>query len=777
MAGDNYEHQINESTPLVGTSRPRENSVASMLARGRSNTINGLKTGYDTVKRHKVQFMYALMGSIVLYLGFTLAFLPRTSLSRDFRRLHFSKFTRAETYRVYLESLQRENHAKEHLRAYTSHRHLTGDDSALHYTVENLKALGFSPKLEKYYPWLNYPVETGMSLWIDEEKVFESSMMEDFLDEDPSSSGPDPVPAFHGYSANGEVTARFVYCNYGKLEDYEYLHSQGVDLDGKIHIIRYDTMFRGLKVKNAEANGASAVILYTDTFDDGNVTEANGYKAYPFGPARNPSGFQRGSVEYFTESPGDPTTPGYASKSPNTKRISPLGRLPAIPSIPMSQRDIGQILPHLNHRGCAFNVQGNVDGFKYYSGPSDENVKVTVLNNQDYQIKEITDVLVEIPGILGGSSIVIGNHRDSWTVGGAGDPNSGSSIMLEIARGLSELLEKGWKPLRTIQLASWDGEEPAMLGSTEYGENHASRLQKQVLAYFNLDTAISGSKFQCEANPLLSELLLKSAALTRFAGGPGKSLLDVWQAQSNGHIGILGSGTDFAVFQNHLGIASANFKFTGNGEDDAVYQYHTNYDSYTWMERFVDPEYHLHNTMAIFTGMSALMLSESEVVHFKSQDYAHEIQYHFNKWHAMLNHTFKGNEYVREKANSLSRLIAHIEDDVSPRFDHATAILRKLVVRDYPWYQIYKKIGIYAKLIATNSKLKKLDRLFLTDTGLKDRPWMKHSIFGPDKHLGYIGDVLPGLHEAILAKNVQETLEWLHVLNKQLTLVQELLKT
>ncbi|SCU78786.1 LADA_0A07602g1_1 [Lachancea dasiensis] len=764
-----------ESQPLIHHGRTRENSVASIFARGRSNTINGLKTGYDTVKRHRVQFMYAVMATALLYLGFTLAFLPRTSLSRDFRRLHFSKLTKAETYRIYLESLQRENHAQQHLRTYTSHRHLTGDEDALQYTVDELKALGFSLKLEKYYPWLNTPVDTGMSLVIGGNTVFESEMMEDFVAEDPSSSGPHPVRAFHGYSANGNVTASFVYCGYGKSEDYDLLKDHGIDLKGKVHIIRYDSMFRGLKVKNAEAHGASAVILYTDTFDDGNVTEANGYKAYPHGPARNPSGFQRGSVEYFTEFPGDPTTPGYASKSPNTKRTSPMGKIPTIPSIPMSQRDIAKLLPHLNNKGIAFDVGGNVKGFEYFSGPSDPDVQVRVFNQQEYKIKEITDVIAEIPGILGGSTIIIGNHRDSWTVGGAGDPNSGSSILLEVARGLSELVSKGWRPLRTIQLVSWDGEEPAMLGSTEYGENHASRLQKQVLTYFNLDTAISGSQFKCEANPLLSELLRKSAASTRFSGKPDDTLLDVWESQSQGHVGILGSGTDFAVFQNHLGIPSANFKFVADGRDDAVYQYHTNYDTYTWMEKYGDPGYHLHNTMAIFTGMAVLQLSENEVVNFSVHDYIKDIGRYYETWYEMLNQTFTGNEFMQEKARNLSTLITHIVNHESLAFDHQTASLRKLVVRDYPWYKIHNKISIYINLTKLNAKLKRLDRLFLTDRGLKDRDWMKHAIFGPDKLLGYKGDVLPGLHEAVLGGSSQETLEWLHLLHKQMRLVKELL--
>lgn len=442
-----------EVQPLLGPQRTRGDSVTSFIARGRSNTIKSFKAGINTVQKHRAGFLTLFVASIMLYMGFTLVFLPRTSLSRDFRRLNFTRMTKAETFRLYSQTLQRENLAKEHLRNYTSQEHLTGAKSALDYTVNQLENLGFSPKLEKYYPWLNTPVDAGMSLHISGKTTFESSMIEDALEEDPSSSNSQAVHAFHGYSANGDVKARFVYCGNGTLEDYEYLRQNGIELKDMIHIIRYDTMFRGLKVKNAEKNGAIAVVLYTDSYEDGNVTVAKGFKAYPYGPARNPSGFQRGSVEYFTEAPGDPTTPGYASKSPNTKRVSPVGRIPGIPSIPMSERDIGKVLPYLNQRGCSFGHKGNVKDFEYYSGPSDSEVLLRVFNKQNYDIQEITNVVVEIPGILGGSAVVIGNHRDSWTVGGAGDPNSGSSILLEIARGFSKLLKKGWKPLRTIKLA------------------------------------------------------------------------------------------------------------------------------------------------------------------------------------------------------------------------------------------------------------------------------------------------------------------------------------
>ncbi|SCV01088.1 LAMI_0G09274g1_1 [Lachancea mirantina] len=765
-----------EVQPLLApNSRRRGDSVASFISRGRANTVNSLKSGYETVKRHKVQFLTCLFGAIFLYLGFTLAFLPRTSLSRDLRRLHFSSYTKAEAYRVYLEALTEKNELKKHLRNYTAHRHLSGDERVFQYTFDTLKSYGFSPSVEKYYPWLNEPIDTEISLWENGQLKLSASKMEDPLDEDPSSQAGDSVPAFHGYSANGDVTARFVFCNYGRLDDYKFMENQGIELEGKVHIIRYGSMFRGLKVKNAEAHGAAAVILYTDPFDDGEMTVKNGHKAYPEGPARNPSGIQRGSVEFFTESPGDPTTPGYASKSRSMRRDSPAGRVPGIPSVPMSARDASKILVYLNEQGVRIGKGGDIQNFDYFTGPSQENVKIRVYNEQKYEIKETKDIIVEIPGILRGSSVIIGNHRDSWTVGGAGDPNSGSSILLEIARGLDELRSKGWKPLRTIKLISWDAEEPAMIGSTEYGEDHADKLKKEVLAYFNLDTAVSGWKFTCEANPLLANLLRKAAHLTPFSHQPEHTLYDYWLDQSSAEVGILGSGTDFAVFQNHLGIPSVNIKFEDNKVSDAVYQYHTNYDSYTWMEKFVDPEYDLHNTLAMFVGLSALMLTENELVSFQSTPYVQLIKNYFDRWHTLLLETFKSQSNVIKKASNVSELLSYLAFNITGPFDDHLAHLRQQTTTDYPFWSFYKKIGIYLRLSGINKRLKTLDRLFLTEMGLKDREWMKHAIFGPDKFEGYIGDVLPGLHEAILSRDEAEAEKWLEILEYQISKMIKLL--
>ncbi|AET37383.1 putative zinc metalloprotease Ecym_1131 [Eremothecium cymbalariae DBVPG len=769
-------HVNDEGLEEQSTTRVRrKNSVASQFVRARSTTINSLRSTYETVKVHKTQFVLILLSGVLVYTGFLLAFMPSTSISRDFRRFHFSKLTKEEAYRIYVSSLLSSNNAKSHLRNYTAHRHWAGDMRALHYTVEQLQLLGFKPKLESYYPWLNTPINTSVSLWIDGELDYSASMIEDFLNDDPSSSREDSVMSFIGYSANGNVTKQYVFCNYGNLEDYEYLLASEIDLKDKIHIIRYSSVARGLKVKVAEEHGAAAVILYTDSFDDGPITEANGYKPYPHGPARHESSIQRGTVLYFSDQPGDPTTPGRAPKSPNTTRKSPKGKIPDIPSVAVSEREIAPILRQLNYKGVKIGRGGNVRGFEYFTGPSDPNTKVNVYNHQNYEIKEITNVVVEIPGLLYDNEVIIGNHRDSWTSGGAGDPNSGSAVLLEVARGLSAIIKKGWKPLRTIKLISWDAEEYGSIGSTSYGEDHAEDITAKAVAYLNLDVAVIGTEFGCAANPLLESLFVRASKYTPFKRQIDVTLYDYWKSSSNLSTKVLGAGSDFAVFQDHLGIPSGDVRFTTNITKDAVYQYHSNYDTYTWLEKYIDPGYQLHNTLAIFVGMSTLMISEDELLDFKTSNYMATIWHHYQDLYGLVNVTFPENTKIASLSAALSDQLQLVTFHSSYQFDENANDLRKDVICEYPWWKFYKKIAIYRRLINTNKKLKQLDRIFLTERGLKGRPWMKHSIFGPNKVLGYSGDVLPGLHEAILSKDSDGVIEWLKILSTQIDYVTSLL--
>ncbi|AMD22095.1 HGL245Cp [Eremothecium sinecaudum] len=760
-----YGDNVTSSDLLVGYGTRARGNSESFIARGRSNTINSIKSSYETVKKHKTQFFLIVLASVIIYSTFILVFLPRTSLSRDFRRFHLSKLTKDEAYRIYISTLLDDNKIKEHLGNYSSTRVWAGDQNSLRYTIDELTSLGFNPLRQAYYPWVNTPVLTSVTLWENGKLTYNASMMEEKLIEDPSSDNPEGFPAFHGYSADGNVSSRYVFCNYGTIEDYKFMQDNGIDIENKIHILRYGNLHTGLKVRNAETYGAIAVIVYTDSYDDGRVTEAHGYESYPDGPARHESSIQRDSVLYLSEIPGDPTTPGYIPKRPDTDRLLPDGRIPTIPSVPLSEKEITPILEKLNNKGTKIGRGGSVKGFEYYTGPSDSNVHVHVVNKQKYDAKKIVDVSVEIPGIFKDSEVIIGSHRDSWGTGGAAHAGSGSAILLHIAKGLSALRKKGWKPLRTIKLVSWDGEAQGMLGSTAYGVENKAELDQKALVYFNLDSAISGNLFKCNSHPLLRSLFLEAAKYTLYNGKAGYTLYDHWKQQSNLIIGGPDSSPSLTVFQHHLGVPSADFKFASDGKFDAIYQRHSIYDSQHWLEKFLDPNYELHNTLATFAGISALILVENESLPFETASYMELIWKRYAELYEMTKDTFPNNEDTDPLLDALMDQLELAAFSTSKSFDKFTRSLKKDSVLDYPWWKFYKKIKIYMKLLTTNKKMQLIDRIFLHQVGLTGRPWMKHSVFAPNKQVGCIGDILPGLHEALLAKDIQETIKWLRILS------------
>lgn len=767
VASNNYGSVDNERTSTVG----------SQIGRIRSNSARSIRSTYEIVKENfdKRKFFISLIASFVLYLGFVGVFAPRTSLARDLRRIHSSHLTESEIFRIYLNSLNDKNLAGDHVRNYTSRLHGIGDKGSLDYTVQQLRSLGFDPKLSKYYPWTNEPIDTQVSVIKNSEVIFIATMLEECLPEDPTTCHEDNVRGYHGYSANGNVTAQYIFSNYGTLEDYRLLLEGGIDIEGKIHIIRYGKLYPGLKVKNAELYGAAGVIMYTDPYEDGFVTTRNGFEMYPKGPARHESSIERASVGYFSEFPGDPTTPNYASKYRNTERMSPAGKMPNIPSVPLSSREVAPLLEELNGRGINMQPGGNIREFDYFSGPSPENTKVHICNNQSYQITEMANIVVEIPGIFSEYDIIIGNHRDSWTLGGAGSPNSGSAVFLEIARGLSSLLKHGWKPLRPIKLISWDGGASGILGSTEYVEDHSQLLKKNALAYLNLDVAVTGSEFSCQANPLLHQVIKRAAKFTQYKNDDDWTLFEEWKQASSTKIDSLDGVADYSPFQFHMGVPSAQFQFKNDGANDAIHHLHSSYDTYTWIQQFVDEDYKLHNTLAALTGMTTLMLSEMEPADFSVSPYFKEISKWYGQWHSDLLHIFSNDSYLHSLAGRVSQILSTLGREAAA-FDSRILELNQLCTQDFPAWQFYKKFRIYIKMVRTNNKLRQIDRLFLTQKGLSGRDWMKHSIFAPDKNTGYTVDVLPGLHEAIQEKDRDNVVEWLNIFLAQFENIRSLLQ-
>lgn len=746
---------------------------------------------------------FVVLGSVFL-IAFNFLFFPRTSLRRDLFRLHSVYLPDSEVERILFDSIKKSD-LRKFAHDYTQTPHLAGEGLDLvDLTVGKFEEYGLDTKTVEYYTYLNYPLEHALKL-VDPKNntiLYEATLEEDVLEQDETTGLSNRTPTFHGYSASGNVTAKFIYANYGRKEDFDALVEQGVEIKGKIVIVRYDRIFRGLKVKFAQEHGAVGVLIYTDPTGDGGVDFTNGYKAYPDGPARNPSAVQRGSVMYLSYAPGDPTTPGYPSKK-GALRQDPKDSIPLIPSLPISYREVLPILKALNGKGPKASDLGDDwdgilshKGVEYNIGPSD--FELNLYNLQNYTTTPITNVIATYEGILKDEVIVVGNHRDAWLIGGAGDPNSGSAVLLSFAKALGKLKEKGWRPLRTIVLASWDGEEYALLGSTEWGEDNEHFLGKKAVAYVNLDVAVSGTRFSAGASPSLNKAIYNISQRVPHPEQTGKSLFDVWNERNGAHIQTLGTGSDFTVFLDHLGIPSVDFGF-GPGGSDAVYHYHSNYDSFYWIDNFVNNSWAYHKAAAEFMGLLTITLSQHAVIDFHYEEYADVLTTGLDNILEQHKDVFDASEFVTESQDEDLVLLNnndhnrnhnrdhHNDHDDHPhrktpktpkeavaQLKHALAAFKHVSIRtdkyskwlqhqftaDYPWYKYYKKFFVLIKIKRQNYKLKTLERLFLHEEGLDGRQWFKHIFFAPNRYLGYGGTTFPGILESLEDKDRRNFLKW-----------------
>lgn len=770
-----------ESDPLLSHSS-RRNEGQYVGESSLEDQVKIRRRGGSTASR---MCAYMTFGFLFI-IAFCLVFLPRTSLRRDLARIHNLWIPEPELERLLFDSIKPKD-LRDWSKNYTREAHLAGEGKDLaDWTLAKFQEYSFKSEIVPYYTYLNVPEDHGLCLLNKDGSIkYKASLKEDVLKDDPTSGNLDSIPTFHGYSANGNVTAQFVYANYGRKTDFDQLLNLNVDIKGKIVIVRYNAIFRGLKVKHAQELGAIGVVIFSDPTDDLGIDFKHGIKPYPEGPARNPSSVQRGSVMFLSYGPGDPTTPGYPSTI-NADRKDPREFVPSIPSIPISYSEAIPILKALNDLGPgpdAFNDNwgGILEGVSYNVGPSQ--LELNLFNKQQYDIKPIYNVIGRMEGILPGQAIVVGNHRDAWISGGASDPNSGSAVLLSVAKAFSELKSKGWRPLRTIILASWDGEEYALLGSTEWGEDKAQFLSKNALAYLNVDVAVSGSYFDAGASPSLNELLRNTTA--RVGYPKGGSVHGHWRKSSNTSIATLGTGSDYTVFLDHLGIPSIDFGFTG-GAGDAVYHYHSNYDSFHWMDTFVDPDWKLHATSAKILGLLTLSLSERAVVDLHFEDYGKVLQtgltnilkknvdnYALSNFQSVnIDHEHNHDrKYHHNDTNSCNATTPkeHIEclqktidqfTEVGRNVDSYTSELSDAFTRDWPWYKLYKKVILSFKIHVINMKLSKIERVFLHDYGLDNRSWYKHVLFAPDRYLGYGGAVFPGILESLQDGNSTNLIKW-----------------
>jgi N-acetylated-alpha-linked acidic dipeptidase len=529
------------------------------------------------------------------------------------------------------------------------------------------------------------------------------------------------VVGYNAYSPSGDVTGELVYANYGLPEDYEALERLGVDVRGKIVIVRYGQSFRGVKAKVAEEHGAKGLIIYSDPEDDGYVRGP----VFPEGPWKNEDGIQRGSIEYIFEYPGDPLTPGEPATA-GTARLAPEDavNLPRIPTTPLSYGQARPLLEALSGPMAPESFQGGLP-FTYHVGPGPSQVRLNL--DIAYVQERVDNVMVEIPGTKRPQEkVVVGGHRDAWTYG-TDDNTSGWTAVMQIGRGLGRLLQRGWRPDRTIVLAGWDGEEYGLLGSTEWVEQFKRELGRDAVAYINMD-GVGGRNFSAGAVPSLDQLIMDVSKTVPAPGASG-TVFDSWSADGPPQVDRLGSGSDYTAFLDHAGVPSFEVGFSSPGGE-----YHTSWDDTVMMERFLDPGYLGHQAAARMSGVAALRLADADVLQFRYSAYAAEVE-----------------RYVRDLQEEQG---ANPLVDLEPlaaqarAWQAAAAALEERAAALLASGAGHSRRG-QRQLSRINRSLMRQERALTQPEGLAGRPWFKHMIYAPGRLTGYAAQFLPALADAI----------------------------
>ena len=639
--------------------------------------------------------------------------------------------------------------AGQHLKTLTDEPHMAAtpeDRKTAEYVAQKFRAAGLETEIIPYRVMLNQPKTVRVEAFSPSGTLLMRGPSPEHVENDPGQENPRVVMPFNGSSGSGDVTGEVVYANYGRLEDFNQLAAQHIDLHGKIALIRYGSNFRGVKVFLAEQRGAIGVLLYSDPQDDGYFKG----DAYPAGPWRPETGIQRGSVQYLFRYSGDPETPGIPSTLdlPDSSRVRDYvglnGDQPSIISIPISYHDAAPILRALNGPAVPQGWQGALP-FSYHLGPG--GVRVHLVSDQDYQRRVIWDVVGTIKGSqFPDEWVIAGNHRDAW-VYGAVDPSSGTAAMLETVHGIGALLKQGWRPKRTIVFGSWDAEEEGLIGSTEWVEQHSQELEKAV-AYFNVDVAVAGSDFGASAVPSLKEFVRE---ITRDVPSPlGGTVYQQWKlrqpannkpspSQTPGddvHMGDMGSGSDFTPFLQHVGVPATDIS---SGGPYGVY--HSTFDDYHWFTSNADPQFLYLQEMARVLGLEAIRMADAEVLPLDYVAYAHEIS-----------------GYIHEaKRKAMAAGMTSLDFDAAEaavaNFAHAAQKAHALAAAPS---------GDMAKL---NAALRQAEAAFLWPNGLPNRPWYRHTIYAPGEFTGYSAVEIPGVNEAIDARNSELAAAQLTVLS------------
>jgi len=672
-------------------------------------------------------------------------------------------------------------HIGENIKTFSSKPHNVGaaeGKAVAEKILSQFKNYGWDARIETYQ--VLFPTPKTRVLELTAPTKYTALLKEPALKEDATSGQAGQLPTYNAWSGDGNVTAALVYVNFGLPADYEQLERLGIDVKGKIVIARYGRSWRGIKPKVAAEHGAIGCIIYSDPKEDG-YYEGD---VYPKGAFKNEHGVQRGSVMDMVIYPGDPLTPGIGATA-NAKRLERTAAptILKIPVLPISYHDAQPLLAALEGPVVPEDWRGALP-ITYHTGPGKATVHLQV--ECDWNIVPAYDVIAAIKGSQYPDQWVVrGNHHDAW-VNGAGDPVSGLASLMEEAKAIGALVKNGYQPKRTLVYCAWDGEEPGLLGSTEWVEDHAAELQQKAVAYINTDG--NGRGFLGAGG---------SHALTKLMDGVAKDVTDpqtqvsIYERMKAAQVvnaapakrreqlekksltlGALGSGSDYSPFFQHLGIPSLNLGF--GGEDDGG-EYHSIYDSYDDYSRFKDPGFHYGVALSKVAGRAALRLADADVLPFDFSDLHKTINGYVkdltDQTDQLRESTLLENRLIKDRTYQLAAdptkpFTGPVAKAEVPYIDFS-ALLNALVALDKSSAKLADSLGkttiTPAARQSLNEALYKAEQSLLTEAGLPRRSWFKHTIYAPGFYTGYGVKTLPGIREAIEQRNWKEAQEQIQV--------------
>ena len=633
-------------------------------------------------------------------------------------------------------------HLRDYMRDMSAEPHVAGRPGSkvvADYALAKFKSFGLDAAIEEYEAYMPWPTARRFEMVAPTGRAF--AIQEPPVPEDPDSTDHDQTPAFNAYSADGDVTGEVVYVNYGVPADYEQLEKLGVSVKGKIVLARYGGSWRGIKPKVAYEHGAVGCLIYSDPKDDGFFKG----EVYPNGPYRPEFGVQRGSVMDMPVHTGDPLTPGWGATAGGRKldpsEATTILKIPVMPiawgdALPLLREMTGPVAPEA-WRG-ALPVT-----YRLGAGPATVRLRLAF----EWKNRPLYNVIVRIPGAtLPDEWVMFGNHHDAW-VNGADDPISGAVSLMEVGRGLGELLKSGWRPKRTIVLALWDGEEWGLLGSTEWAEGHRDELNGKGVVYINTDgngkgwLSAGGShslqQFISEVardvnDPRTGKPVLEVARAKAIEGLPEDQRAEA-EKDPNIRIAPLGSGSDFTPFLQHLTLASLNLGFGGEAPGGV---YHSVYDSFAWYTKFSDGDFVYGQALAQVTGTAVLRLSEATLLPFRFSD----------------------------MSETLARYVAEVQklhaDKKGPALDFAPLVAAVSALSKSSLAFEKAQAGVPAAsavaletqqeaLKVVNQLVFSSERRFGNDAGLPRRDWFRHQIYAPGYYTGYGVKTLPQIREGL----------------------------